>query len=455
MNPALFSEFPKITKDAWLAQVTKDLKGKNFDDTLTWHTTENFDIQPYYAQEDLEALPIGQIQAAQRNKKSGAMQNRISIKFIEEKKTNTLIINSLQSGVDAVMVDFDDRPISEVSLVRLLNNVKLSETPIYFKTHQKNELLGNLLKSVAYQPKGGFQSDFLAQSFLATNHATSTSTWENTKYLIEKTAQFPHFQAFNVESHVFHNAGANAVQELAFMLASAIEYLDKLTNLGLTPEQIITKFSFSISIGTNYFMEIAKLRALRYLWSKVLDAYNVSSLIQNCLVHGQTSSFYEAKLSPYTNMIRATTEAMSSIMGGCDALTVLPYDGSENVDFAQRIARNVTTLMQEEAHLDKTLDPSAGSYYVENLTHKLASEAWILLQKIEKMGGIVATFEQGFMQKIINESYEAKIQNLRNGKVMVGVNKFRVEPEKDLKIVENIAESSVFLQKRRLSEVFE
>ncbi len=455
MNPALFSEFPKITKDAWLAQAAKDLKGKNFDDTLVWHPTEDFDIQPYYAQEDLETLPIEQIQAAQRNKKSGIIQNRILVKFIDERESNNLIINSLQSGADAVMVDFGEIPVSEINLVRLLNNVKLSETPIYFKTQQKNELLENLLKFVSYQPKGGFQTDFLAQSFFATNHAISTSTWENTKYLIEKTAQFPHFQAFSIESHVYHNAGANAVQELAFTLASAVEYLDKLTNLGLTPEQIIPKFSFSISIGTNYFMEIAKLRALRYLWSKILDAYNVSDQISSCLVHGQTSSFYEAKLSPYTNMLRTTTEAMSGIMGGCDSLTVLAYDGSENNEFAQRIARNVTTLMQEEAHLDKTIDPSAGSYYVENLTHKLASEAWTLFQKIEKMGGIVASFEQGFMKEEISKSYENRVKNLQNGKVMVGVNKFRVEPEKDLKIVENITESSIFLQNRRVSEIFE
>ena len=455
MNHSLFSEFPKITKDAWLAQVTKDLKGKNFDDTLTWHTTENFDIQPYYTQEDLEALPIEQIQAVQRNKKSGVMQNRITIGFVEEKETNSLIINSLQSGADAVTVDFDDRLISEISLVRLLNNIKLSETPVYFKTHQKNELLENLLKFVGYQPKGGFQSDFLADSFFSPNHDISISTWENTKYLIEKTAKFPHFQAFSIESHVYHSAGANAVQELAFTMASAVEYLDQLTSLGLAPEQIITRFTFSISIGTNYFIEIAKLRALRYLWSKVLDAYNVSSLIQNCFVHGQTSSFYEAKLSPYANMIRATTEAMSGIMGGCDALTVLPYDGSKNVDFAQRIAQNVTILMQEEAHLDKTLDPSAGSYYVENLTYKLASEAWILFQKIEKMGGIVATFEQGFMQEIINESYEAKMKSLQNGKVMVGVNKFRVEPENELLLGETITKNSIFLQNRRVSEIFE
>lgn len=458
MEQKLFTEFPEITKNDWISQVNKDLNGKNFDDTLVWHPLENFDIQPYYAREDLDNLPIEVIQASQKNKKTGSWQNRPSVKYTDEKETNTLVISYLQRGADAVNIDFSSTDLHQVDLVRLLNNIKLSDTPIFFTTLQGTELLVNLSKFIHYLPKGGVQADVIANSFTTESLEGNKLTWENTKQVISQTDQYPNFQALSVTSHIFHNAGANAVQELAFTIASAVENLDKLTDLNLSPEQIITKLEFSVSVGTNYFVEIAKLRALRYLWSKVLESYNCSSLINDCQIHCQTSSFYDSTLSPYTNMLRATTEAMSAVMGGCDALTVLAYDsviGEQNSELGERIARNVSILMREEAHLDKTTDPSAGSYYVENLTYQLSTEAWKLFQKVESMGGITAAFEKGFIKEKINKSYEAKVKNLQNGKVMVGVNKFRVESEKESKTVEGVTESSIFLQNRRLSEVFE
>ena len=459
MSQELFSEFPQITKETWLSQVTKDLKGKNFDETLVWQSYEGFDIFPYYAKEDLNNLPIKAIQAAQKSKNSTAWQNRSLMRFTNTKDTNLLIINYLKKGADAITIDFADNNITEQDLIKLLNNIKLSETPLYFKTQHRETLLTNLKKFIHYQPKGGFSIDIVSKYFSTESSTLDNAAWESTKNIINQTKQYPAFRAKNVESHVFHNAGANAVQELAFTLASAVTHLDKLTDLGLTLEQIIPKLEFSISIGTNYFVEIAKLRALRFLWTKIGESYNSTLFEYNCSVHCQTSSFYDATLSPYTNMLRATTEAMSATMGGCDSLTVLAYDsvlGSEmQSDFGERIARNVSILMKEEAHLDKTNDPSAGSYYIESLTYKLATSAWDLFLKIETMGGIVQAFEQGFIQEEIKKSYHKKIKSLQDGKIMVGINKFRVEAEKEEKSHKKIIFNENILQNRRLSEIFE
>ena len=458
MEQKLFTEFPKISKNDWIKQVMTDLKGKNFGDALVWHSTENFDIQPYYAKEDLMNLPIEAIQAAQKNKKTGSWQNRSSVKYTNEKETNSLIVRYLQLGADAINIDFASTDLNQVDFVKLLYNIKLSENPIFFTTPQVTELLANISKYIHYFPKGGVLADVIADSFVKTSSKDNILTWENTKHTIVQTEQFSDFKVISVSSHVFHNAGANAVQELAFVIAAAVENLDKLSDLGLSPEQIIAKIEFSVSIGTNYFLEIAKLRALRYLWSKVLESYNCSSLIDNCQIHCQTSSFYDSKLSPYTNMLRATTEAMSAVMGGCDALTVFSYDsvlGEQNSELGERIARNVSILMREEAHLDKIIDPSAGAYYIENLTYQLSTEAWALFQKVESLGGITAAFEKGFIKDEINQSYLEKVKNLQNGKILVGVNKFRVEPESALKPVENSNNCSIFLQNRRLSEVIE
>ncbi len=458
MKKKLFTEFPEITKNDWIAQVTKDLKGKNFDDTLVWHSLENFNIQPYYAKEDLDNLPLAEMQAAQKNKKTGSWQNRPSVQYTNEKETNALIINYLQRGADAVNIDLLNVDVSQIDFVKLLNTIKLSETPIFFATLQGSELLINLAKFVHYLPKGGVEVDVIKHLFASVSSDNNKLTWENTKHAILRTEQFPNFRALSVSSHLFHNAGANAVQELAFTIAAAVENLDKLTDFGLSAELIIDKLEFSVSVGTNYFIEIAKLRALRYLWSKILESYNCASLIHGCQIHCQTSSFYDSRLSPYTNMLRATTEAMSAVMGGCDALTVLAYDSvikEQNSDLGERIARNVSILMREEAHLDKTIDPSAGSYYIENLTYQLSTEAWKLFQQVESLGGISAAFGKGFITEEINQSYEAKVKILQNGKVMVGVNKFRIEPENKSEVVESPQENSAFLQNRRLSEVFE
>ncbi len=458
MEQKLFTEFPEISKNDWITQVMTDLKGKSFDDSLVWHSTENFDIQPYYAKEDLINLPVEAIQATQKNKKTGSWQNRPSVKYTNEIETNSLLISYLRLGADAINIDFKSTDLNNVDFVKLLNNIKLSVSPIFFTTLQVTELLAKLSKFIHYFPKGGVLTDVIADSFVKTSSKDNILTWENAKQTIVQTEQFPDFQVISVSSHVFHNAGANAVQELAFVVATAVENLDKLTDLGLSLEQIIAKIEFSVSVGTNYFVEIAKLRALRYLWSKVLESFNCSLLINDCQIHCQTSSFFESTLSPYTNMLRATTEAMSAVMGGCDALTVLAYDsvlGEQNSALGERIARNVSILMREEAHLDKIIDPAAGAYYIENLTYQLSIEAWTLFQKVESLGGINAAFEKGFIKEEINQSYVEKVKNLQSGKVMVGVNKFRVEPENELKSVENLNNSSIFLQNRRLSEVFE
>lgn len=457
MEQPLFAEFPKITKKDWVIQATKDLKGKSFENTLLWHSLENFDIQPYYSKEDLENVPFEEIQSTQKNKKSGTWQNRPLVRFTNENETNALIISHLQKGADAIILDLCNIQINQLDWLKLFNNVKLSESPIYFKTNEQIKVLDNLAKFIHYQPKGGFQNDIIATFFEYNSFNINSNTWKNTKELVEKVSKFPHFQVLTVESHIFHNAGANAVQELAFTLASAVENLDKLTDLELTPEQIVPKIEFSISIGTNYFIEIAKLRALRYLWSKILASYNCSGQLAACFIHCQTSSFYDANLSPYTNMLRATTEAMSAVMGGCDALTILPYDAvaDQNSELGERIARNISIIMKEEAYLDKTIDPSAGSYYIENLTFQLANEVWKLFQKVESFGGIIAAFEQGFIEKEINNSFEKKVKNLHDGKVMVGVNKFREESGNLEKLSKKSQINKKTLQNRRLSEAFE
>jgi methylmalonyl-CoA mutase len=425
MHPTLFSEFTPTNFDDWKQQVLKDLKGKSFEDTLLWHTAEGMVLQPYYTSEQVSA---GALQGHFEQKTNGWLNEPV-VHFENEKATNAKIINVLEKGAEAVLLDLGGRNVSEISFPKLLHGIKLSDAPVFFKAvGQELALAVALRQFIAYQMKGGLLHDPLA-------HWTQTGQWtqhwaNQTATLLHETVSSPHFKTIFVHTQPFHNAGANAVQELAFGLSSAATYLDHLTDLGLSAETIANKLVFSVSVGTNYFMEIAKLRALRHLWAVLLRQWLPEApTLPSAFIHAQTSTFYNAAAAPYTNLLRATTQAMSATVGGCDALTVLPYNeisGQRNDEFAERIARNLSVLLKEESHLDKTTDPAAGSYFIETLTQQLSEAAWALFLQVEQKGGFVPAFEQGFVQDEIEKTFVEKQQKVQTGEaVLVGVNKYQ------------------------------
>lgn len=455
MAKKFFDEFPESTKKIWEAQVIKDLKGKNFEETLVWQTPEGISVQPYYSEEDISSLPLEAIQQAQVSKKTPNWQNRPIAKFSQEKPSNKLFIDILQNGADALTIDFGDADISQIDFVKLLEKIKLSDTPIYFNTKDNETLLLAISKYIHYQPKGGLIYDSLS-SFFAGKTKIDDSTWESTKNIINQCTAYPDFKVITIRSDTFHNAGANAVQELAFTLATATTYLDKLSDLGLSIEQINSKLEFSLAIGPNYFMEIAKIRSLRLLWGKILEAYNCPAT--SCQINCQTSYFYDSTLDAHTNMLRATTEAMSAVIGGCDSLTIHGYDAVSSVSYnemSERIARNISVLLSDESYLGKSLDVSAGSYYIENLTTDLSGKAWDLFLDIEQKGGMLQAFEAGFVQTEIAKAYKQKVELLKNGKVMVGVNKF-ISPKDTPGQAPTQADTDThFLANKRIAAIFE
>lgn len=464
MNLPLFSEFSPASKEIWKQQTLKDLKGKDFEATLLWNTAEGIVVEPYYAEEDLVGERFVEIQACQT--KNTGWLNQPQVEVGEEKATNAQLKALFQKGVDALTLDLTKN--KKIELTKLLDGIKLSETPVFFQTGgQEAATVSELLRFIPYQMKGGLADDGLAR-WMQTGELSATY-FKELANCIRQTQTSPQFRTVCVGSHAFHNAGANIAQELAFTLSSAVTYLDKLTDESLAVEEILPKVYFSLSIGTNYFLEIAKIRALRYLWERIslqflkeedtsLRRYDKA----NCYIHAQTSTFYDAATTPNTNMLRATTEAMSAVMGGCDALTVHAYDVvfQESDEFSGRIARNISILLKGESYLDKTIDPAAGSYYLENLTLQLADAAWALFLKIEEKGGFMEAIAQNIIQDAIEENFQQTLNALEEGKrVMVGVNKFRFE-EGTLVTSPTIEENNIqsvfkLLANRRISQSFE
>jgi methylmalonyl-CoA mutase len=213
------------------------------------------------------------------------------------------------------------------------------------------------------------------------------------------------FRSIAVTGKNFRDAGSSIVQELGFSIAMGAEYLSTLTEAGLNIDDVACSIKFNFGVGANYFMEIAKLRAARLLWAKVVEAFNPKcECSSKMIIHSENTIFNKTVYDPYVNMLRTQTEAMSAVLGGTDSLTVLPFNAiyESTTDFSERIARNQQILLKEEAHLDKIADPAAGSYYIETLTDSIAEQAWKLFLDVQEKGGYVAAFKEGFVQAQVN-----------------------------------------------------
>jgi methylmalonyl-CoA mutase len=210
-------------------------------------------------------------------------------------------------------------------------------------------------------------------------------------------------------------------------MASASEYLALLTDANLSQNEAADTLNFNFSVGSNYFLEIAKFRAARLLWKNLIEAYGGDADQQKAYIHGETSRWNKTLYDPYTNMLRTSTEGMSAAIAGCDSLTVLPFDEHfrQPDNFSQRIARNQQLILREESYLDKVEDPAAGSYYIEQLTNQIAEKAWNSFQEIENEGGLFDAIENGTVQSAIQQSQQQRNQAIaKRGRTFVGTNQY-------------------------------
>ncbi len=260
-------------------------------------------------------------------------------------------------------------------------------------------------------------------------YISKENNFEEAEYLINTAhKKLPNLKAITVNGHYFPEAGSTIVQELAFSLASANEYLYELTSRGLSADIVSQNLIFSFGIGSNYFLEIAKLRAARLLWTKIVEQYHPHQKKSlQMFIHSTTSLRNKTIYDPYVNMLRTTTEGMSVAIGNSDSISITPFDlaFADPDDFSVRIARNQQLILKEEAYLDKIVDPSAGSYFIENLTHSLVVHAWDLFLKIEDKGGFIECIKSGFIQNEIETSCREKESDIASRKmVMIGTNQY-------------------------------
>ena len=428
----IFEEFPPVSTQEWEAVIEKDLKGADYNKKLVWRTAEGFQVRPYYRAENLADIPwTGQnpneFPYVRGNKAEGnewLVRQDITVKDIAE--ANKVALNALSRGANSIGFKLEyDKAYTAIEISTLLNGIDQKAVEINLYNNKYHLPLLEMLSKIP-GVKGSLNYDPLTRYLRRGTWFVTENTDMELAYIMVK-AEMPDFQTIGVNGHVFTNAGATIVQELAFSLAVGAEYLDKLTEKGLTIDEIAPKMRFNLAVGQNYFMELAKMRAYRLLWANIVKAYGGKEENAKMHIHATNAQLGMSLYDAYVNMLRTTTGTMSAVLGGVDSFAVMPFDTPFEIptDFADRIARNQQLILKEEAHFDKVADPAAGSYYIENLTESLAAAAWDLFNKIQDEGGYLEAVRKGMIQGLIKESANKKFSNVATRReTILGTNQF-------------------------------
>jgi methylmalonyl-CoA mutase len=439
----LFDQFPPVTTKEWMDKINADLKGADFNKKLVWKTNEGFDVKPFYRMEDIENLMYintlpGEFPFIRGTKiKNNNWLLRQNIKVTDYSEANQKALTILMKGVDSLgFIIADPETINENNFDILLKGIQLEAIEINFLSNGKakeiTDLISNYVKKSGSDPlkiRGAFEADPLSRLML--NGTLCIAPEQGFDYLasvVYSSVFLPHFRVIHLNASNFNNAGAGIVQELAFGISMGSEYMAQLTDRGISADIAASKIRFSFGTGSNYFPEIAKLRAARLLWSVVTNGFHPAKCENIKMdIHCVTSEWNKTVYDPYVNLLRTQTEAMSAILGGTDSLTVEPFDiiFRHPDEFSERIARNQQLILKEEAYFDKVADPAAGSYYIENLTSLITESAWELFLEIEDQGGFLSCLKSGLIQRKLSESASVRKSDIASGKeILLGTNRF-------------------------------
>jgi len=427
------SSLPK-TIDDWQAKAETSLKGKKID-SLHFRTYENIVLKPLYTQKDEQPVPdysggsdfrrgiypLGYI----TNKWYVAQQ--LAYQSSEELKEK--LLEAVEKGQTAIAFRISEELMETNDGLSSVLEGLYHQYPLAINTKGWDSAVLKVLAKMAEDENkpdkvtGYIGTDLIA--LFAEEGAISREYIGEWKKNISKASKtFPQVSTILIDTAPYHNGGANAVQELGIAIAEGVHYLDILQDGEMDLNLILKKMIFHFSIGNNFFMEIAKLRAARVLWNRITELYGAQKETRGMIISAETSTFTKSLHDPYVNLLRAGNEAFAAIIGGVQYLQVAPFDHlTVTTPFAERIARNIQLLLKHEAQLEKVIDPAGGSWYVEKLTNELADKAWGYFQQIEAQGGIFNVLKSNWLQQEIKDAYDRKNLDIQARKQsMVGTN---------------------------------
>lgn len=479
-------DFPETSFDDWKKTVEKDLEGVPFEQRLKTKTYEGIYLQFIYTKKDLENLPNISEKPGFKNfvrgtKVDGYLDNSWliaqEIPYPLAEEFNTALKYDLERGQNAINIILDkstrtldsNLTINKLGIngltIQTLNDIEkafegidITKYPLFIKTGYSSlpilMMIKTYLEKKGYEIskiKGAIEADpvdfAITEGFLPVNldsiydEMYASTKWSR-KYL-------PGVKTIGVSSLQYHNAGANIVQEIAYSISTAVEYIRQMLKRGLNIDEIAGNIRFTLGISSLYFLEVSKLRAIKMLWAKIIESFGGNEESQKIFIHARTSFNNQTRYDPYVNMLRTTTEAFSAVVGGVDSLHTNFFNESIDLpdEFARRIARNTQIILNEESHLNQLIDPAGGSYFVENLTYEIAKKSWDLFKEIEDKGGVISALESGFIQDAIDKIVKEKRDVFAKRRTtQIGINVYANVKEEKLKYKK--ADSYKILKKR-------
>ena len=396
MTNKLFNEFEAVTSKQWKQQIQYELKGADYNETLVWESPEGIKVKPFY-HTDETIVPYEQ------NSAKNAFKIVQNIFVHDAEKSNKRALETLNRGAESIRFTIENESINIESL---LHSIPLDIT-IYIKPLFLNS---DFIKKVqTIRSSVILEIDPIGQLAKDGNWFTNLET--DFKFLNEVKS------SLSINSETYQNAGANIVQQLTYTIAHVNEYFNRIQNINST-------ITINVAIGSNYFFEIAKLRALRLLFNTLAKEYNHTF---DCHIIATPTKRNKTLYDYNVNMLRTTTECMSAILGGADGVANLAYDAIYHKDneFGDRISRNQLLVLKHESYFDKVNNPADGSYYIEELTQQLADKALSLFKDIENGGGFITQLIEGTIQRKIKESADKEQELFDSGKeILLGTNKY-------------------------------
>ena len=464
----------KTTKADWEAAAEREVKGKD----LAWHTPEGIEVRPLYTAEDVAGIDPGLPGFAPYTRGPYASMYtgrpwtiRQYAGFSTAEESNAFYRRNLDAGqkglsvafdlathrgydsdhprvvgdvgkagvaidtVEDMKILFDGIPLGEMSVSMTMNGAVLPVMAFYIVGAEEQGVAPDRLN-------GTIQNDILKE-FAVRNtyiYPPAPSMRIVADVIAYCAGNVPKFNSISISGYHMHEAGATAVQELAFTLADGMEYVRAAQAKGLDVDHFAPRLSFFFGIGMNFFMEVAKLRAARLLWHRIMEGFGARNAKSKMLrTHCQTSGVSLTEQDPWNNVVRTTIEAMAAVLGGTQSLHTNSFDEAIALptDFSARIARNTQLILAEESGIPNVADPLGGSYYVEALTAQLADQAWALVEEVEGLGGMTGAVAEGMPKRRIEEAAAARAAKVDRGEtVIVGVNRYRLAEEAPLDILQ-------------------
>ncbi|MGD7653882.1 MAG: methylmalonyl-CoA mutase family protein [Verrucomicrobiales bacterium] len=441
----LLSEFPEHTYDQWHEAAEKLLKGAPFEKVLVSKTYEDITIQPIYRQEDIKDLEHlkqfpGADSLVRGSKANGFLaagwEISQELKASTPEALNTIIHEGLNGGQTELNIGINPgcphcpgfTPETVADIKTALDGVAVDAISTYFSSGSKSLSTAALFFAAAKdmgvdisKVRVAFDDDPLAT--LVFKGQLKEDLGKRYDQMAALTAwaikNAPAAQTITVQGDIYHNAGATATQELGYILATLVTYLEEMKARGLCPSEVLPRVRIRVAIGSDYFMEIAKIRATRWLWSKVAAAYGAEDAPIH--IHASTSKWNKTSYDAHTNMLRVTSEAFAGVVAGVDGMHIGPYDeiAGESSEFSRRLARNRPIILREECGLDQVIDPAGGSSYIEWLTDQVAAKSWEIFQGIESSGGMLEALKAGTVQDSVEAVAKAKFTDIRRRKYRI------------------------------------